>query len=187
MRVYKSSSNGWTGGSILGPDMQDIGAPGWFPTNILDRYDERYWPEDNGGFAYNGQYGEHGVHGGAECNEGNHDANIENYDPGFGDNSGEMYDETYNRPNEKPYSESFEAGFNSHYAEFDNEKSYAESFEPWFESQYAEFDNEKPYPEPLEAGFEFHYAEFDKLYVQPVDNVESQSWWTGNLSRVLDT
>eukprot|EP00439_Symbiodinium_sp_Y106_P045458 s5152_g5.t1 len=179
--------------------MQDIGEPGWFPTNLLDRYDERYWAEDNAGYAYEEQYGEHIGHGG-ELTDANHDANIEDYDHGFGDGCGEMYDDTYNQAKDKPYAESFEA----HYNDFD--KSYTqpvdkfgEPFEEYVEvtladvnvarpRQYSDPGGEQEYGDSPEnaytQSFEKQYGNtfdqpFDKRFVEPAEEAYAESFSQG--------
>lgn len=193
VRVYRTASNGWTGGSVLGPDMQDVGEPGWFPTNLLDRYDERYWAEDNAGYTYEEQYGEHIGHGG-ELTDANHDTHIDDYDRGFGDSSGEMYDDTYNQAKDKPYPESFEA----HYNDFD--KSYAqpvdkfgEPFEEYVEVTMADVNLPRPrqysdpggeqeygdspenaYPQPFEKYGNTFDQPFDKRFVEPAEEAYAE-------------
>ena len=173
VRVYRSIAGGWTGGCLLGPDMQEVGEAGWFPTTYVDLYDERYYQWDH--HFQQEEYAEgFDVH------------------PPYGKMYGEGYaqfEKSYAAPEEQQYGETFSKQYNENFPKQYSElleKNYGEGFEKPFGKQYGEpleksfnenFD--KQYGGSFEKSYEGSYAQcYDDQYDQWYDESYVQYGYT---------
>mmetsp|Transcript_4465 Transcript_4465/g.10375 ORF Transcript_4465/g.10375 Transcript_4465/m.10375 type:complete len:730 (-) Transcript_4465:129-2318(-) len=201
VKVFQTKPNGWTGGILLGPDMEEVGTAGWFPTSYLDKYDERYVEKYD---EYGNQYSDHAQQYEEMCEDGYQAGFQEEYQEGFGEAYAEMYtdgydqqyeetyDKSYGQPAaeqepfdetlEKQYSPPFEKpfgeAFQKSYSPQPYDKQYMQGFE---KAAYAEFDNsyggfDKAYVQPFAESFDRSYGQpFEKQYVEPFDKSYDES------------